>query len=43
MTDTKFGIFRQRPAKFDRALMPTDVNGEALTWIQGYLLLTYSK
>lgn len=43
MTDVKFGIFRQRPARFDRALMPTDVNDETLTWIQDYLLLTYSK
>ncbi len=43
MTDARFGIFRQRPASFDRALMSTDVNGETLSWIQGYLLLNYSR
>ena len=43
MTDPRFGIFRQAPAKFDRALVAEDVNNASLTWIKGYLLLNYSK
>lgn len=43
MNDAKFGIFRQNPARFDRALMPTDINNETISWIHGYLLLTYSR
>lgn len=43
LTDKKFGIFRQKPALFERVLLPADVGGKSLSWIIGYLLLTYSK
>lgn len=43
LTDPQFGIFRRNPAQFDRALLPSDVGGKSLSWIGGYLLLTYSQ
>lgn len=43
MMDGQFGLFRKRPGQFERALVAKDVAGKALSWISGYLLLTYSR
>jgi hypothetical protein len=39
----QYGIFRLNPQQFDRALVAKDVDGKSLSWIAGYLLLTYSR
>lgn len=43
LMDRQFGIFRRNPRQFDRALVARDVAGAALSWISGYLLVTYSQ
>lgn len=43
LSDPTLGLFRQNRQRFERALVPADVNGAALSWVVGYLLLTYSK
>lgn len=43
LNDAKFGVFRQRPSQFDRALVSSDTDGEKISWVHGYLLLTYSR
>jgi hypothetical protein len=42
LSDPQYGIFRRNPRQFDRALVAKDVGGKSLSWIAGYLLLTYS-
>ena len=43
LVDRQLGLFRRKPEQFDRALLSKDVGGKALSWISGYLLLTYSQ
>ena len=43
LMDRQLGLFRHRPEQFERALVSKDVAGKALSWISGYLLLTYSR
>jgi hypothetical protein len=41
--DRQLGLFHRKPKQFDRALLAKDVAGKTLSWISGYLLLTYSR
>jgi len=43
LMDRQLGLFRRKPEQFDRALVAKDVAGKTLSWISGYLLLTYSQ
>ncbi len=43
LSNPQYGIFRRNPQQFDRALVAKDVDGKSLSWIAGYLLLTYSR
>ena len=43
LSNPQYGIFRRNPQQFDRALVAKDVGGKSLSWIAGYLLLTYSR
>ncbi len=43
LSNPQYGIFRRNPRQFDRALLAKDVGGKSLSWIAGYLLLTYSR
>jgi hypothetical protein len=43
LLDRRIGLFRRKPGQFDRALVAKDVGGKALSWISGYLLLTYAR
>ena len=42
LMDRQLGLFHRKPKQFDRALLAKDVAGKTLSWISGYLLLTYS-